>query len=180
MMQKHLTQVICGVLLIVGGLSSIAYQVMASQNQPFLSNKPSTPPVAQRSNSGQFTAMEQSVYQQINQYRKSQNLPPLTLDSRMTQQVKNHSQAMASGKLPLGHDGFEARIKAIAIPYSSAAENVAYNQGSSDPAKQAVQGWLKSMGHSQNIRGNYDLTGIGVAKNARGEYYFTQIFLKRR
>lgn len=179
-MQKGLTQVICGTLLIVGGLSSIAYKAMASKNQPLQSNTSSTASVAQRTNSGEFASLEQSIHQQINQHRKSRNLPPLTVDSRITQQARNHSQAMASGKVPLGHDGFETRIQAIAIPQRSAAENVAYNQGSSDPAKQAVQGWLKSTGHSQNIRGNYDLTGIGVAKNARGEYYFTQIFLKRR
>jgi uncharacterized protein YkwD len=28
--------------------------------------------------------------------------------------------------------------------------------------------------------GNYDLTGIGVASNSQGEYYFTQIFVLKR
>jgi uncharacterized protein YkwD len=28
--------------------------------------------------------------------------------------------------------------------------------------------------------GAYDLTGIGIAKNAKGEYYYSQIFIKRR
>jgi uncharacterized protein YkwD len=27
------------------------------------------------------------------------------------------------------------------------------------------------------MEGNYNLTGIGVAKNAEGEYYFTQLFI---
>ena len=72
----------------------------------------------------------------------------------------------------------EAIAKAIA--YSAAAENVAYNSGYSDPATQAVQGWLKSTGHRQNLEGNYNLTGIGIAKNAKGEYYFTQIFILSR
>jgi uncharacterized protein YkwD len=30
------------------------------------------------------------------------------------------------------------------------------------------------------MEGNFDLTGIGVSKNAKGEYYLTQIFIKRR
>jgi len=43
-----------------------------------------------------------------------------------------------------------------------------------------VQGWLKSPGHRKNIKGDFDVTGIGVSKNAQGDYYFTQIFIKRQ
>ena len=86
---------------------------------------------------------------------------------------------MANGAVPFGHDGFEQRVQALAkaIPYKAAAENVADNQGYNDPATQAVQGWLKSDGHRRNIEGQYNLTGIGIALNANGEYYFTQIFV---
>jgi uncharacterized protein YkwD len=138
--------------------------------------------VSQSSNSLTFATLEQSVHQQINQYRKSRNLPPLTLDARITEQARIHSEAMASGRVPFSHDGFDNRVKAIAksIPYRSAAENVAYNQGYSKPDEQAVEGWLKSPGHLKNIVGDFDLTGIAVSKNAKGEYYFTQIFIKRR
>ena len=66
------------------------------------------------------------------------------------------------------------------IPYSAATENVAYNQGYNDPATQVVKSWLQSSGHRQNIEGQYKLTGVGIAKNARGEYYFSQIFRKLR
>lgn len=127
-------------------------------------------------------AMEQSVFNQINQYRKSRGLSALTLDSRITAQAQAHSQAMASGRVPFSHDGFQQRVQIISrsIPYSNAAENVSYSKGYQDPATQAVQGWLKSSGHKKNIEGKYDLTGIGAAKNAKGEYYFTQIFIKRR
>jgi uncharacterized protein YkwD len=125
-------------------------------------------------------AIETSVFQQINQYRASQGLPALTRNSSIDNQARIHSQNMASGKVAFGHDGFQARITAIGIPYSAAAENVAYNQGYSDPATQAVQGWLKSSGHLANIKGNYNLTGVGVAVNSKGVVYFTQIFLRSR
>ncbi|AFZ36488.1 SCP-like extracellular [Stanieria cyanosphaera PCC 7437] len=126
--------------------------------------------------------LEQSVHQQINQYRQSINLPPLQLNSLISEQARMHSQDMAEGKVPLSHEGFEQRAKAIenSIDYSRVAENVAYNQGYSDPVTQAVQGWIDSPGHRQNIEGNYNLTGIGVVKNDRGEYYFTQIFVLQR
>ena len=75
------------------------------------------------------------------------------------------------------HSGFDRRIEALSISYRSAAENVAYNQGYRDPVKQAVEGWIESEGHRQNLTGNYNLTGIGAVKNQQGEYYFTQIFI---
>lgn len=128
------------------------------------------------------SSLEQSIHQQINQYRQSRKLPPLQLDARISQQAKIHSQAMANGKVPFSHQGFDARISAIRrqIRYRAASENVAFNQGYSNPAKQAVEGWIKSQGHRVNIEGQYNLTGIGVAKNAKNEHYFTQIFINRR
>ena len=133
------------------------------------------------SNSQSIAALEQSIHQQINEYRKSRNLPPLRLDARISEQARRHSVDMAKIS-NLSHDGFDSRVKAIAqsIPYRGAAENVAYNQGYRDPAQQAVQGWINSSGHQKNMVGNYDLTGIGVATNSKGEYYFTQVFIRRR
>ena len=91
-----------------------------------------------------------------------------------------HSQNMAQQQVKFSHQGFESRIEAIEdyISYRSAAENVAYNEGYSTPAERAVTGWIKSDGHRQNSVGDYNLTGIGIAQNERGEYYFTQIFIK--
>lgn len=140
----------------------------------------STAPSSKALGSSSFTALEQSIYQQINQYRQSLNLPPLKLDPGISEQARAHSQEMASGRVPFSHQGFDERIQAISrkIPYSGAAENVAYNQGYKNPDRQAVEGWLKSNGHRRNIQGNYNLTGIGIAKNAKGEYYFTQVFIR--
>jgi len=123
-------------------------------------------------------ALKQAIFDKINNYRVSQGLAKLTSNSDIDNQATIHSQNMANGQVPFGHTGFSERIKAIGIRYSSAGENVAYNQGYSDPATIAVQGWLKSPGHLANIRGNFNKTGIGVASNSRGEIYFTQIFLR--
>ncbi len=130
--------------------------------------------------SSSIADLEKAVNQQINQYRASKKLPPLTVDSRITQQARIHSENMASGKVKFSHDGFEGRAKAIAIPYQSVAENVAYNMGFSDPVRNAVDGWIKSDGHRKNMEGQFNLTGIGIAKNAKGEYYFTQLFVRSR
>lgn len=184
-MQKRLATMLYGLLVIAGGLSSCSSlsEVSAKTNQSASPNNVSPLTLSQNSPAASdIVALEQSVHQQVNQYRKSKNLPPLTLNSTIIQQARNHSQAMANGTVPFSHDGFESRVKEIGktISYRSAAENVAYNQGYTNPDKQAVEGWIKSAGHQRNMVGNFDLTGIGVSKNAKGEYYFTQIFIKRR
>ena len=127
----------------------------------------------------ELTSLIQQVHQQINQYRGSLNLAPLSLNALISEQARIHSQDMAQQVVELGHQGFEGRIEALEanISYRSAAENVAYNQGYRNPADRAVIGWIESETHRQNIIGNYNLTGIGVAQNQEGEYYFTQIFI---
>ncbi len=130
--------------------------------------------------SSAITDLEKAVNQQINQYRASKKLPPLSIDPRISQIARIHSQNMASGKVRFSHDGFEGRAKAIIIPYQSVAENVAYNFGYSDPVRNAVEGWIKSDGHRKNMEGQFNVTGIGIAKNAKGEYYFTQLFVRSR
>lgn len=126
-----------------------------------------------------FTALKQTVLDRVNQYRSTKDLPALELDSIISQQAEVHSENMATGQVPFSHEGFKERIQAIKtkISYRRAAENLAYNSGYSNPAKRAVEGWIDSSRHRQNMLGNYNLTGIGIAKNRRGEYYFTQIFI---
>lgn len=120
------------------------------------------------------------VHRGVNQYRQSLNLPPLNLNAQISKQAETHSQNMAQQKVKFSHRGFDSRLKAIEdqISYTSAAENVAYNQGYGNPAERAVEGWIESEGHRQNMIGDYNLTGIGIAQNEQGEYYFTQIFIK--
>ncbi|OKH39023.1 serine protease [[Phormidium ambiguum] IAM M-71] len=178
-MFRKVSKIAFGSLFLVVGLSGCVVSEINSFMQPEipLSNSEI---VAQNQNS--LSNLERSIHEQVNKYRQSQNLPPLQLNAAITQQSRLHSQAMASGKVPFSHQGFEQRVNAIekSVSYRSAGENVAYNQGYKDPATQAVQGWLKSPGHLKNIRGNFNLTGIGVAQNSKGEYYFTQIFIRSR
>ncbi|MFM7364336.1 MAG: CAP domain-containing protein, partial [Cuspidothrix sp.] len=117
------------------------------------------------------------VFIQINQYRAKRGLKQLIVNEKISEQARIHSENMASGKVPFSHQGFRQRVMAIPLTYSSAAENVAYNMGYSSPANEAVSGWLKSPGHLKNLQGQYNLTGVGVATNNKGEVYLTQIFL---
>jgi uncharacterized protein YkwD len=128
----------------------------------------------------QTNLLEKSVFEQINKYRSAHRLSKLTTNVNITRQARIHSQNMANGLVPFSHHGFENRVNAISLSYTSAAENVAFNTGYNDPANQAIVGWLHSPGHLRNIQGHYNLTGIGVATNDKGEVYLTQIFLNSR
>ena len=123
--------------------------------------------------------MERRIHQQINNHRESIGLSPLQLNSAITEQARLHSRAMATGERQPGHDGFDERMAAIEeeIQRGDAAENVGVNWGMDDPAATAVRLWLESPQHRANIEGGFQLTGIGVAKNDEGRYYFTQIFV---
>ena len=119
------------------------------------------------------------THQKVNKYRGSLGLTPLKFNASIAKQAKIHSTKMAQQKVEFSHKGFQGRLKALedTIDYRSAAENVAYNMGYKNPAEKVVKGWIKSDGHRKNMEGDYNLTGIGVAVNPDGEYYFTQIFI---
>merc|ERR1712151_391928 len=89
-----------------------------------------------------------------------------------------HAQQMAKGQMPFSHEGFSDRVSRYPFPHMSAAENLAYNSGHSDPAGQAVHGWIHSPGHRKNLLGAFDLCGVGVARSSTGEFFFTQLFAR--
>lgn len=123
---------------------------------------------------GEYAEIENSIHAKINAYRASKGLPALSQVSVMVTQARLHSSSMVS-RNSLDHNGFEDRVEEIqkSVAIGSAAENVAFNGGFADPAEEAVQGWLGSTGHRTNIEGDYNVTGIGVERNAAGDYYFT-------
>ena len=122
-----------------------------------------------------IAALELSIHNQIDRYRQSLNLPPLIIDPTVSAQARAHSQEMAqAGTLSHTMDSVDRQRK-----YPTAAENIASIQDSPDPDRIAVQDWIASPAHQQHILGNYNLTGIGVAKNTQGEYFFTQIFINK-
>ena len=129
----------------------------------------------QSSSAMTISALERSIHNQIDRYRQSLNLPPLTIDPTVSAQARAHSQEMAqAGTISHTMDSVDRQRK-----YPTAAENVASTQSDPQPDLLAVQDWLASPAHKQHILGDYNLTGIGVAKNTQGEYFFTQIFINK-
>jgi uncharacterized protein YkwD len=119
--------------------------------------------------------MESDILKYVNEDRISRGLSPLKMNQLESSLAAKHSHDMSVGKVKFGHDGFNARAKAIqkALGSMEVGENVA--EGSMT-AREVVDGWLHSPGHKKNIEGNFTLTGIGYASDKKGDIYFTQIF----
>ncbi|MBW4563624.1 MAG: CAP domain-containing protein [Mojavia pulchra JT2-VF2] len=178
MISNNIFGIVVGIIVLASGASAISATAQDSTYDSLqVSSSSRSYQVAQTTID--TAALEASTFQQINQYRASLGLPALARNSSIDAQARIHSQNMASGQVAFGHQGFATRIQATGIAYRAAAENVAKNRGYSDPVAVAVRGWLNSPGHLANIKGNYNLTGVGVARNSRGEIYFTQIFIRK-
>ena len=124
------------------------------------------------------TWQEEKVHQLVNQYRQQVGLRTLSLKSEISVVARQHSQNMADKVVSFGHEEFQKRTDEIKtqIMFKRTSENVAMNN-SPIPAQVAVRGWINSEGHKKNMEGDYDLTGVGIARSRNGSWYFTQIFV---
>ena len=134
--------------------------------------------LAYAANAESDTTIQDAVLVHINEYRQQHGLSRLTMDNTIVKEAKNHSIDMANHTIPFGHKYFNTRINSLHLHIKNSnagAENVAYNYKN---AQDVVKNWLLSPGHKRNIDGNYNLTGIGIARDKKGKLYFTQIFLR--
>lgn len=125
--------------------------------------------------------VEKQTFGLINHYRDQAGLPLLTWNDDIARLARGHSREMATGIADFGHGGFSDRVqqmKSILGRFQGAGENVLYTTQLDQVAARAVQMWLHSPHHLRNIRGDYNLSGIGVWISPSGTIYFTQLFLK--
>ena len=132
------------------------------------------------------TDIEEQVFQAINRIREENNLAPLSAAKDLSLVARLHSRDMAtrdyfSHVSPEG-DNLRKRVAGNGITnWNRLAENIAMNYGYNNPATIAVKGWLESPSHRHNIfDGNLTETGIGVALDAKGRIYLTQLFVRRK
>ncbi|CDZ78661.1 Cysteine-rich secretory protein family protein [Legionella massiliensis] len=121
---------------------------------------------------------QKAILYYVNEYRAKHHLKPLKMNNLMSEEAAKHSREMARHAIPFGHKYFDKRIHRLFAEIGDCkggSENVAYNY---KDAKDVVKNWLTSSGHRRNIEGNFNLTGIGLARDSRGKLYFTQIFIR--
>jgi uncharacterized protein YkwD len=139
---------------------------------------------APRGSSEDPATLERVVLEAINAERRSSGLPPLVASPELTELARGYSRDMARRNF-FGHrdpDGraISERVEGIGVRWARVGENIARNRGYGDPAAMAVQEWMKSKGHRENILGDrYRETGVGIWVAPDHTVYFTQIFLTR-
>jgi uncharacterized protein YkwD len=145
------------------------------------SNQSRTPALA--SQSARTAKIEVGVRQSINQVRQQEGLQPLQNNERLAQVARNYSRQMAEKNF-FSHTGADGstpakRVEAAGIVYWVVGENLFKGKNINQPVKVAVDGWLKSPGHRENIlRPFFTETGVGVWR-VNNTYYITQLFLRR-
>ncbi|WP_122091256.1 CAP domain-containing protein [Halalkalicoccus subterraneus] len=130
--------------------------------------------------------VEQRVHAEINAYRSDEGLGGLAYHDDLASVARAHSEDMADRDY-FDHDNLEGegpddRLDAAGIDCRAWAENIAWESSGSvsdedadSIADSTVEGWLDSLGHRRNIRGDYEAEGIGVAVTGR-DVYITQMF----
>jgi len=158
-------------------------RVVSRVSTPSASSYTSSPSPA-----GAFVAAsgdERRAFELINAERQRRGLRPLVMDGSLTRLARYHSESMARGGY-LSHtdrQGLDLRGRADALGlrnWKAIAENIAYNQGYQDPTGFAVERWMVSEKHRENIvNDEYTHAGVGVVRAQDGTYYFTQVFMRR-
>lgn len=130
--------------------------------------------------------LEKEVFDLINAKRAAQGMPLLIWSEEVAKVARIHSQNMAAYKFfdHKGLDGLMVNGRADQTglnKWRSIGENIAFMRGYDHPAEFAVECWMESVSHRNNLlRTDWKESAIGVAQAADGSYYFTQVFLIRR
>lgn len=127
--------------------------------------------------------IEVAVRQSINKERIKYGLKPLQNDNKLAQVARRYSRLMAQRNF-FSHTGVDGttvvhRVRAGGIYYWVVGENLFKSTNIPQPVPAAVEGWMKSPGHRENIlRPVFRETGVGVWRTGN-TYYITQLFLRR-
>ncbi|WP_421892583.1 CAP domain-containing protein [Marinoscillum sp.] len=113
----------------------------------------------------------------INQHRVSQGLVALKENDILDRIATEHSTSMANGEIPLSHEGFVQRFEQASKETGASAigENVGSNYADAD---ELVSAWLASEENRENIESDYTHVGIGIADDADGNRFFTQLLAR--
>jgi uncharacterized protein YkwD len=130
----------------------------------------------------QLAKQEQELVDLTNKERAKKNLPPLKVDPALTKAARQHSANMAKqekmehildGKRP------EQRAEAAGYRLGWVGENIAAGEQWTLPG--LMSDWMGSKPHRENILSKrYTEIGVGMAKTAKNEWYYTLLFGRPR
>ena len=122
---------------------------------------------------------EQSAGNLVNLDRSNYSLAPLTLDSELCRIARLKSEDMRDNKYfahtsPTYGD-VRSMLTKMGYSYTAAGENIAHHA----TVEKAQAALISSPGHRRNIlTTSYTRFGVGIALDANGYVYLTQIFCR--
>jgi uncharacterized protein YkwD len=132
----------------------------------------------------EMTKQERRLLELVNKERVKADLPELRPHPLLFKAARGHSANMAKqrkmehildGKRP------SQRVEATGYDWDKVTENLITADQTDVPLEKIVKGWMDSQIHRDNIlMKDVTETGLGIATNAKGEIYYTQIFARQR
>lgn len=124
-----------------------------------------------------YNANEVEAIKLINDYRVNVGLNALKIINHISYKSEEHNNYMITNNV-VNHDDFVARSENIInlLGAKTVGENIAYNYSS---PQAALNAWLNSPSHKENIVGDFTHFGIAIKLNpTTGKKYYTNIFAK--
>lgn len=130
-----------------------------------LSSTPETKPI------------EVQILELINNHRLSIGLNPLADMTLVKSVAYTHTGYMVDNN-EVSHANFFKRSEYLKsnAGAKNVSENVAYGYTS---AESVVRAWLKSEAHKANIEGDYTNFDVSAEESEKGNWYYTNIFIKK-
>lgn len=130
-----------------------------------------------------LTADEQDFLNRINGARAAGGIQPLSADPVVSSLAVYRSNDMVAkgyfSHTPPGGDTYMNLLKSNGIAFQFAGEIIAWNNFSNTVQK-AFEGFMNSPTHRAIIMdGRFNFAGIGQAKDAKGNYFYTIIFVQK-
>lgn len=144
-----------------------------------------TTPASTSPTLAEASEIERRAFEQTNQVRVQNGLPPFEWDADVCRVARAHSENMSRLNFfsHVSPDGLRMRDRARAagiLTYKVMGENIAYNQGYEDPGAFAVERWMASEKHRANILSpEFRAMAIGMYIAADGSVFLTQTFITR-
>lgn len=137
-------------------------------------------------NENQIYELEKLTFALINQKRAENGLTSIVWSDEVAKVARLHSENMVKFSFfaHRGMDGknVDGRADSFGLTrWTLIGENIAYNRGYKNPCETAVEKWMLSTSHRENILNDrWKESAVGIAVTADGTFYFTQVFIKRR
>ncbi len=124
----------------------------------------------------EYTPLYEAMVEELNEYRASEGLEPLSLNETLCDMAEIRSQEITVSFSHTRPDGRKSSTIFEEFDYAKgySGENIGYHFKKSPSA--ILEAWLDSEGHRANMfSADYDSIGVGLYEE-NGYYYWTQVF----